>query len=63
MNVHSFLLSVCDAENVDTPRSDRQGFRQEVPECLQATLPLDMRVDKISRCNAFGRQGELRLMQ
>lgn len=63
MDVHRFLLAVRYAENVDTPRSDGQGFRQEVPECLQPTLPLDVQVDKISRCNAFGRQGEWGLMQ
>lgn len=63
MDVHRFLLSVRYAEDVDTPCSHRQGFRQEVPECLQSTLPLDVRVDKISRCNAFRRQGEWGLMQ
>lgn len=58
MDVHGFLLPVHDAENVDAPRSDRQGFRQEVPERLEPTLPFDTRVDKISRCNAFRRQRE-----
>lgn len=58
MDVHCFLLSVGYAENVDTARPDGQGFRQEVPESLQPTLPLDVRVDKISRCNAFRRQRE-----
>lgn len=62
MDVHSFLLSVCYAENVDTSWSDGQGFRQEVPERLQPSLPLDIRVDKLSRCNAFRRQREWRLM-
>lgn len=58
VHVHRLLLSVCHAENVDTPCSDRQGFRQEVPEGLQLALPLDARVDKIPRCKAFGRRGE-----
>lgn len=56
MDVHRVLLSVCNAENVDAPRSDGQRFRQEVPERLQPTLPLDTRVDKISRCDALGRE-------
>lgn len=58
VHVHLFLLSVCYAENVDTPCPDRQGVRQEVPERLQLALPLDARVDKIPRCKALGRQGE-----
>jgi len=58
MDVHGSLLPVCYAENVDAPLSDRQGFRQEVPERLQPTLPLDVRVDKFSRCYAFRRQRE-----
>lgn len=49
VHVHCFLLSVRHAENVDTPRPDRQGLRQEVPERLQPALPLDTRVDKIPR--------------
>lgn len=56
MDVHSFLLSIRYAENVDALRSDGQGFRQEVPERLQLTLPFDVRVDKISRGSAFRRQ-------
>lgn len=63
MNVRCLLLSVRDAENVDAPRSDGQGFGQKVPERLQPTPSLDVRVDKISRCTALGRQGELGLMQ
>lgn len=58
VHIHRFLFSVCHTENVDTPCSDRQGFRQEVPECLQPALPLDARVDKIPCCKAFGRRGE-----
>lgn len=56
MDVHASLLPVCYAENVDAPRPDGQGSRQEVPERLQSTLPLDVRVDKSSRCYAFRRQ-------
>lgn len=63
MDVHCFILSIGNAENVDTPRSDRQGFREEVPERLQSTLPLDVRVDKISRRNALRRQREQVFMQ
>lgn len=63
MDVHCFLLSICYAENVDAPWSDRQGFRQEVPERLQPTLPFDVRVDKISCGNAFRRQREQGFMQ
>lgn len=63
MDVHCFILSIGNAENVDTSRSDRQGFREEVPERLQSTLPLDVRVDKISRRNALRRQREQVFMQ
>lgn len=63
MNVHRFLLSVCYAENVDARRPDGQGFGQEVPERLQPALPLDVSVDKIPHCNAFGRQRERGFMQ
>lgn len=53
VNVHGFLPSVGYAENVDGPRSDGQVFRQEVPERLEAALPLHTRLDKIPGCDAF----------
>lgn len=58
MDVHRPLPAVGDAENVDAARPDGQERRQEVPQRLQPTLPLSARVDKLSRCTAFGRQGE-----
>lgn len=58
MDVHRPLLPVGDAENVDAVRPDGQDRRQEVPQRLQPALPLEARVDKITSCTAFGRQGE-----
>lgn len=58
MDVHRPLSPVGDAENVDAVRFDGQGRRQEVPQRLQAALPLDARVDKITSCTAFGRPRE-----
>ena len=62
VQVHRLCLaSVHDAEDVDSPGSDGQGFGQEVPEYLQPTLPRDTGIDKLSGCDAWGRQRSVRV--
>ena len=55
------LASVHDAEDVDSPGSDGQGFGQEVPEYLQSTLSRDTGIDKLSGRDAWGRQRSARV--